>query len=363
MAASAAALPLDSTSAVDGMTVSTVRTDRSGGGGGSTLSVGGSHVSARRAWRHDKRRAIALLAAHDKTYTREVPNMLQFWVSISAAHYRQPATRLALTLAVKLNGVLANQTDPLNLRTLPAFPLGLDAAVLAVLPALLADVNEQVDDDVDAGSSLAVRYKALVRALADQLALPARGSGLGAVDCDGGGDGDGDINGPCAATLAGDISDVRQLVLPVLLGFETPVTVPQARELQKRVLAHDEAGATKLAAAFSRVSVFAAKWGGNIEVPALVDRLKAVNTSVPALLYRALHRLGCIGPAPFSSTRVSTAPEGFLQLSGSSLALAYAQFIEDAYEGSSGDEGGSSGEDHEDHEDHEDDADDEDDAS
>lgn len=237
-------------------------------------------------WRSEKTFVDMLLRVHDRSFMRELNNILEFWVNEQDRPVEQ--TSLSLLLALHNAGL----------------HVGKDVQTVSVLPSILRKVNSTED------SSLQDRYQE-----ARQLLLKS------VTDDD--------------TPFEDDIHDVDQLLLPALLGGSIPLTRSHANEVKKHVLRNDVISATKLQSVFATKddTRFALRFPNVFQPAKLVDRLTNLMQTPDSRmhLYAAMKHLGCVGPVVFGESKASV-PQGFAPVKNQSVALRYALYLDEQFE-------------------------------
>lgn len=97
----------------------------------------------------------------------------------------------------------------------------------------------------------------------------------------------------CDQPLAeGDIVELDQVIIPLVLGFETPLTVADAAVVREHLFSGNDSAAQKLAGAFALantgIPAVTVNTPCTMQTPALRDRLRSAIQLVPSLIRRAL---------------------------------------------------------------------------
>lgn len=240
---------------------------------------------AEEKWRNEKLQTAMLLSVQGLTFVSELPEMLLFWVQLTADATKSDPNELSL----KLMDTLVE---------LEVTSIGNDVTAWAAARAAVKAANASDE-------SLSERYR---RAAGDCESVK--------LDCD---------------ETVSDIENMDQILLPALLGGDTPLSVSHAEKIRELVLRDNDVEATKMLrqCAMKDSSRFALRISRGFHEHLLLDRLRV---SKPAELYRAMKTMGCVGPAVFQKDASVVVPQGFDRVSGRSLALRYAMYLDDRME-------------------------------
>lgn len=231
-------------------------------------------------WMRDKLQTQTILSMHGKHFYDELPAVLVFWF-LNEMENGIEQSKLAFSLLRSL--AEANIAE-----------IGNDVHWLLTLQPIIREVNA-VDD-----ATLSERYKLI------HSKLKSKKKNAKSKD---------------------DVSQVDQILIPLLCGGSVPLTVVHADEVRKYVERDDSISASKMLSVYSAAdaALFSLHLSGNFQFEKLMERVASVNRSQ---LYKAMLSFGCLGPAVYSSSVDVHLPRGFSRVKEASLAYQYAMFLE-----------------------------------
>lgn len=230
----------------------------------------------------------------------DVGDAARLWEWFQAAARRdEPAAAqvLAFSLAEWLHDHVACYADQISRRRL-RFPMGRDVAVAKIVMDVCR--HHEPEDDLPA------QYRAVksrvVEALTKEFDSRVSMSDV-YVKEDDVHDTYNDLDAAGDPMYPTDIQCLDQLVVPVVLGFETPMTVEDTRVVLDHILEDNDSVARKLAGSFTMANTghpaVRANYPCLLQVASLRPRLEYIATHVPDVLARVLKKGARPGPKGF----------------------------------------------------------------